>query len=494
MGVVLEAVHLELDARVAVKILRGDVALSEEASARFLREAKAASLLRSEFVARVTDFGRIGTAPFMVMELLDGVDLEHVLQAGPMPIADAVDAVIQAAAGLAEAHGAGIVHRDIKPSNLFRTQRSDGTTCVKIVDFGISKVVRLPGGEGPASPLRAITGDARVMGTPLYMSPEQVRSARDVDERTDVWSLSAVLYELVTGEPPFLADDVAQLVARVLEQAPVRPEAIRRDVPPELSDVILRGLTKDREARTPSMADLASELAPFGSAEGGIAARRASLPGVRTAPRSLATAAVARTALAETTDAPMPAARFAPSSMASTSSRTDEEEEDRSKRAFAATRPSSPTPQEGFEPSGHGSGAPPVESTKVERAATSRRGAWLVAGALVLGGAGVTVFLVQGGGVPRGAAETERAPSVSAPLVPAAPPTQSPGPDVTPQPTTSTHASSHLEVSAPTPSGPRGPKVAPPSPSALVTSHPATTATVAPTATAVATPTGRSLW
>ena len=282
MGVVLEAVHVELDAPVAIKVLRGETALSDEATARFLREAKAASLLRSEFVARVTDFGRIEAGlPFMVMELLEGMDLERALLGGPLSITDAVDATIQVAAGLSEAHAAGIVHRDIKPSNLFRTHRPDGSTCVKIVDFGISKLFRLPGSDGPASPIRAITGESRVMGTPLYMSPEQVRSARDVDPRSDVWSLGAVLYELTTGEPPFLADDLAQLISHVLEQEPVRANVIRPDIPAGLAELLQKALTKDRERRIQSMREFAELLSPFGSSEGGIAARRASLPGGR---------------------------------------------------------------------------------------------------------------------------------------------------------------------------------------------------------------------
>ncbi len=504
----LEAVHLELDARVAVKILRGDVALSEEASARFLREAKAASLLRSEFVARVTDFGRIGVAPFMVMELLDGEDLERVLASGPLAIEDAVDAVIQAAAGLAEAHAAGIVHRDIKPSNLFRTRRSDGSTCVKIVDFGISKVVRLPAGEGPSSPLRAITGDARVMGTPLYMSPEQVRSARDVDERTDVWSLAAVLYELITGEPPFLADDVAQLIARVLEQPPVRPEVIRRDVSAELSDVILRGLEKDREARTSTMGTFASELAPFGSAEGGIAARRASLPGFRLGPRSISSAAIARTALAEATDAPRPEAPRGASAMASTSSGPDAlhdalpqadpqadmpDEAARSRRAFASTRPSR---EDEHPPSRHASVAPPVASSRDDRAVNSpRRGAWLVGAGLVAAVALVLVLMQRSGDTVGAAKLHTPVPSAATPPVGGG--TSAPGPDITPGPSgqpSSEAVAARVSASAaePASAGVRSAKTAmslpPPTPAAI------TVTPSAPTSNPTATGSVRTLW
>ncbi len=494
MGVVLEAVHLELDARVAVKILRGDVALHEETTVRFLREAKAASLLRSEFVARVTDFGRSDGAPFMVMELLEGVDLERQLQHGPLPIADAVDAVIQAAAGLAEAHAAGIVHRDIKPSNLFRTQRSDGSICVKIVDFGISKLVRLPGIEGPQSPLRAITGDARVMGTPLYMSPEQLRSARDVDERTDVWSLGAVLYELVTGEPPFLADDVAQLVARVIEQEPVRPEVIRRDLPSELSDVILRALVKDRERRTASMTAFASELSPFGSAEGTIAARRASLPGGRGASESLASVAVARTVVAELAAAPP--ASFGPSSLASTST-TDEFKpgaDERTRRAFASTRPSAPQPDdERVEraPSHRG------EASRVDDALDAtvkpRLRGWLIGAALLAGGVGVTALIWSGGA--SGTVTPDSRPTPTASVAGAK--TGAPEPDIAPKRDQdagllSTNSGTSARASAPRTG--ELPPVKTAAASSISASNSTSTPTVVAKPTAHVTASGRTLW
>ena len=308
MGVVLRAAHVELDTHVAIKVLSS--ATSADVAARFLREAKAASKLRSEFVARVTDYGRLDDGqPCMVMELLDGEDYGAILERGPLPIVDAVDAIVQAAAALAEAHAAGIVHRDIKPSNLFRTVRPDGSHCAKVLDFGISKLLAQAADQ-------ALTDTGHVLGTPLYMSPEQVRSPKEIDARTDVWSLGGVLYEMLAGQPPFHADTLGVVFARILETAP-RPLAEHRpDVPAALAEIVHRCLEKDRERRVASMRELASLLVPFASGEGAVAARRAGIvaaPGITATPRidepartSLPEGALASpdtSALAETLDA-----------------------------------------------------------------------------------------------------------------------------------------------------------------------------------------------
>jgi serine/threonine-protein kinase len=273
MGVVLSAVHVDLDTRVAIKILHGEGALTPEGAGRFLREAQAASKLRSEFVARVTDFGRLADGqPFMVMELLDGEDFETILQRGALSPTEAVDAVLQAGAALAEAHAVGIIHRDIKPANLFRATRPDGSPCVKVLDFGISKVVE-------KLTDRPLTQTGSALGTPLYMSPEQLRSPKDIDARTDVWSLGVVLYEMLTGTPPFLAEQLLELVARILEVTPPSVETVRPEVPLALATIVRRCLEKDREKRVPGMRELADLLAPFASSEGGLAARRSSIVG-----------------------------------------------------------------------------------------------------------------------------------------------------------------------------------------------------------------------
>src|SRR4051812_6836157 len=191
MGVVALCTHLALDERVAIKMLRKDVLDDADAVERFMREAQAASKLRSEYVARVTDVGRSASnVPYMVMEYLEGHDLGQLLaDRGSIGIPWAIDLTVQACEALAEAHSIGIVHRDIKPTNLFVTWRPDGSALVKVLDFGISKAL--------TSSNLQLTQTQSLLGTPAYMSPEQMRSARLVDPRTDIWALGTVLYELL---------------------------------------------------------------------------------------------------------------------------------------------------------------------------------------------------------------------------------------------------------------------------------------------------------
>jgi serine/threonine protein kinase len=269
MGVVLAAIHEPLGTRVAVKILGPALASDSAFAARFLREAKAAAGLRSEFVVAVTDFGEDAVGPFMAMEYLDGEDLGHRLErAGILGREQAVDAILQAAAGLEAAHRAGIIHRDLKPSNLFRTVRADGSHLTRVLDFGIARQVTMEASTD-------ITATGQVLGTPMYMSPEQIRTPRGIDARSDVWSLGAVLFELLVGEPPFVEESMGPLMAAILEKPAPDVRLRRQDVAPELAAVVARCLAKDRAERPASMSELASLLAPFGSDEGRIAARRA---------------------------------------------------------------------------------------------------------------------------------------------------------------------------------------------------------------------------
>ena len=209
-GLVLRAHDDALDREVAIKILRTDLELDHENLARFLREAQSVVRLKSEHVVRIHDVGKLEDgAPYMVMELLHGSDLGTLLEErGRFTVAHAAELVLQACDALAEAHALGIVHRDIKPSNLFVTRRSDESELVKVLDFGISKS---PTFEGQMS----LTQTASVLGTPSYMSPEQMRSARTVDARTDIWSLGVMLYELVEGHLPFEAENFAEQVVLV---------------------------------------------------------------------------------------------------------------------------------------------------------------------------------------------------------------------------------------------------------------------------------------
>ena len=253
MGVVAECVHLALNERVAIKMLRQDVLGDQDSVARFLREAQAAVKLKSEYVARVSDVGTASNGtPYMVMEYLEGHDLGELLkQRGVLPVQWAVELILQTAEALSEAHSLGIVHRDIKPTNLFVTWRPDGTALIKVLDFGISK-------SSMGTDLH-LTQTQSLLGTPAYMSPEQMRSARLVDHRTDIWSLGTVFYESLEGHRPFEADSFSEMCVKVAVDSP----APMRNTPPALQQIILRCLAKGHEQRYANMAEFARELVPF---------------------------------------------------------------------------------------------------------------------------------------------------------------------------------------------------------------------------------------
>jgi serine/threonine protein kinase len=262
MGVVVAAHHIELDQRVAIKFLLPEVLGHGEAVARFAREARAAVKIKSEHVAKVTDVGKLDNgAPYMVMEFLDGGDLASWLRTrGALPVEQAVEFVLQACEAIAEAHALGIVHRDLKPGNLFVIRRPDGALSVKVLDFGISKDTGMTGSSGAA----AMTKTSALMGSPLYMSPEQMQSSRDVDARSDIWALGVILYELVTGSPPFTADTMPELVLRVVQgDLPVPVRVRRPDATPGLDEVLLQCLQRDRAKRFESIGVLAAALLPF---------------------------------------------------------------------------------------------------------------------------------------------------------------------------------------------------------------------------------------
>jgi eukaryotic-like serine/threonine-protein kinase len=258
LGVVMSAQHAVLRKRVALKFLRPEFVREPEAVGRFLREAQAAALMRGEHVARVMDAGTLETGEaFLVMEHLEGRDLAAVLdQDGPLPVEDAVDYLLQACEAVAEAHAFGIVHRDLKPANLFLTHAPDGSPCVKVLDFGLSKLVA-------AEPPGALTAHHQVLGSPHFMSPEQMRSSRDVDARSDVWALGAVLFTLIAGRCPFEGRVFAEICAAVLGGDRKRLRDERPDAPAELEAIVARCLSADPEARYESVASLAVALAPF---------------------------------------------------------------------------------------------------------------------------------------------------------------------------------------------------------------------------------------
>jgi eukaryotic-like serine/threonine-protein kinase len=256
MGVVVEARHIALDDRVALKFLLPEYAQHPEASARFLREARNAVKIKSEHVARVSDVGTLDSgAPYMVMEYLEGRDLADTLEkAGVLAVPDAVDYIIQGSEAIAEAHSYSIVHRDLKPANLFLSKRPDGSPIVKVLDFGISK------GGGQVDNLTKTTA---AMGSALYMSPEQLQQTRSVDHRTDIYALGISLYELLAGKQPFYADTLPQLVGAVLTGTPTPLLELRPDIPPPLAAVIERAYARDRGQRFQSIGEFVVALAPW---------------------------------------------------------------------------------------------------------------------------------------------------------------------------------------------------------------------------------------
>jgi serine/threonine-protein kinase len=251
MGLVVKAWHLGLDEEVAIKMLRDDIAVADETITRFIREAQAAAKLKSEHIARIIDVGTFeGGKPYLVMEFLEGQDLGQLIaECGRLQPSLVIDLVIQACEALAEAHSLGIVHRDIKPANLFLTSRPDGSVLLKILDFGISK--------SPTGAELSLTQTWSLLGSPAYMSPEQMRSARHVDPRTDIWSLGAVLYETLEGHMPFRATSFSELCVMVAVDSPAPMSA----TPQELQPIIARCLAKNAAERYASVADLARDLA-----------------------------------------------------------------------------------------------------------------------------------------------------------------------------------------------------------------------------------------
>ena len=258
MAHVLAARHVELGHAVAMKVLDPSLEPDVGAKERFAREARAMAALSSKHTVRVHDVGALATGlPFMVMELLEGKDLSQLLaERGPLPFDEACSYIDQACEAVEEAHDAGLIHRDLKPQNLFLATVHGGPPILRVLDFGIARAV-----GGRMGKLQTITRMGDLVGTLSYMAPEQIKSSRSVDERTDIWALGACLYRLVAGKHPFVASPEAALVAAILGDPPTPITQHRPDVPAVLVSVILRCLRKAPEERFPTARSLRSALA-----------------------------------------------------------------------------------------------------------------------------------------------------------------------------------------------------------------------------------------
>jgi len=261
MGAVYEAKHALIGKRVAVKVLLEKFHTQSDLVARLLQEARLASSIGHENIVDVTDFGTTDDGrSFVVMEFLDGESLaELAMREAPLPIERSLRIARQVASALGAAHAKGIFHRDVKPENIYLVQRGDADF-VKVVDFGISKAVKPGGDEGPEA--YRLTHTGLLLGTPLYMSPEQARGSEDLDHRVDIWALGVLLYECLTGEVPFRANNYLQIISQVLTHQPLPPSQLRPElgIPDAVEAVVMRAMEKDRTRRYQTMAELERDL------------------------------------------------------------------------------------------------------------------------------------------------------------------------------------------------------------------------------------------
>jgi serine/threonine-protein kinase len=339
MGIVVAVHHLHLDQQFAVKLMLPDMLGSEEAVARFVREARAAAKIKSDHVVRVFDVDSLANgAPYLVMELLEGKDVANILRdEGPFSVENAVDLVVETCEVVAAAHALGIVHRDLKPGNLFATRGPDGRTSIKVLDFGISKVTT-PG----TAPGLDMTKTAASMGSPLYMSPEQTQSARDVDGRTDIWAIGVILFELLVGRVPFVGKTPIEVALKIVGHAAPRPRDFRPEIPAPLESVVLKCLEKDPAARYANVGALADALSPWASAYAKPSLERIArspVPAERAAPPSPVAVAVPINASVEGTKTALPPVEIVTVASPSVSPSPAESSSTRTSPAWGTTTP-----------------------------------------------------------------------------------------------------------------------------------------------------------
>ncbi len=418
MGVVVSAVHVQLRVPVAIKFLRPAKADNAEVNARFLREARACAQLKNEHIVRVMDFGVFETGlPVLVMEFLEGKDLAAVIaQDGVLSVDNAIDYMLQAAEALAEAHARGIVHRDLKPSNLFLSRHSDGTPLVKVLDFGVSKVIA---SNAKAMASTDITEGQSMLGSPGYMSPEQIAGCPDVDHRADIWALGSILYELLTGVMPFAKSNVVSVLAAIVNEDAPKLRDKRPDVPEPVASTVAHCLAKNPKERCPDV---------LAFAEGIIAA-------APTSKRKLACERIA--------------------SLLRTVPRLEED-------------PSSTGPSRVTDPAGTSVTA--WRRTSIEKRPNRLRGVWMVVAAVVLVGIGAASAWISRGTAVTPAVSSDPVAQDGEPSVAASLPVASIASTPVPQP----HPEAGVDATA---TAPKPIRVAPPYPPPVATPAPEPTPT-----------------
>lgn len=267
MSVLYRAFHVGLERMVVVKILHDAVVENAEAVARFRREARLMSRMKSDHTAKVLDVGTHEGSPFIVMELLEGADLAYLMkQVGSLSLKQASDLVLQICEALAVAHAHGIVHRDLKPGNVFVSVLAGGALRVTIIDFGIAKAFARREGNGGGDS-DDVTRTSSLLGSPRYMAPEQVAQHSHIDERADIWALGILFQEILTGQRVFDADNVVSMLMAIVEKAPIPLRRYMPDAPDEICATIESALVKDRAQRLPNILTFAARVAPFASAD-----------------------------------------------------------------------------------------------------------------------------------------------------------------------------------------------------------------------------------